>query len=266
MRVRATVLTAASFLLALTACGHSTIRVVGVMQQSSEMRPLPSVPLGGYQQLHLFVRAAPGQSAAKYGSPDCGFTRLEGTGEGDDLNNTACVPVDALNTAIGIVRQRLRAYGIDVVRDASDPYDYKVEVSVTGEAPKAPDPALVKALARITFMMHDDPNGKTLTAGLDPQAARAAFDAVAKTCGFRDGDLSTFSAVGRQPMTPDFDIIALSSDAVDNVLRCPDLAAFFLDARTRYPKPATPPAAPAPAPAATASAAPPAAPPSPAGH
>ena len=41
-------------------CGHSTIRVVGVMQQSSEMRPLPNVPLGGYQQLHLFVRAAPG--------------------------------------------------------------------------------------------------------------------------------------------------------------------------------------------------------------
>ena len=48
------------------------------MQQSSEMRPLPNVPLGGYQQLHLFVRAAPGQSAAKYGSPDCGFAPLEG--------------------------------------------------------------------------------------------------------------------------------------------------------------------------------------------
>ena len=232
------------------------------MQQSSEMRPLPSVPLGGYQQLHLFVRAAPGQSAAKYGSPDCGFTRLEGTGEGDDLNNTACVPVDALNTAIGIVRQRLRAYGIDVVRDASDPYDYKVEVSVTGEAPKAPDPTLVKALARVTFMMHDDPTAKTVTASLDPQAARAAFDPVAKRCGFRDGDLSTFSAVSRQPMTPDFDIIALSSDAVDNVLRCEDLASFFLDARTRYPKPAIPAPAPAPA-AAPAAPAPPAAP---AGH
>jgi hypothetical protein len=265
MRVRASVLTAASLLLALTGCGHSTIRVVGVMQQSSEMRPLPSVPLGGYQQLHLFVRAAPGQSAAKYGSPDCGFTRLEGTGEGDDLNNTACVPVDALNTAIRIIRERLRSYGIVVVRDASDPYDYKVEVSVTGEAPKAADPTLVKALARVTFTMHDDANANTLTGNLDPQAAKAAFDPVAKTCGFRDGDLSNFSAISRQPMTPDFDIIALSSDAVDNVLRCEDLAAFFLDARTRYPKPAPAPApaATAPAPAGSASATPA---PAPAGH
>jgi hypothetical protein len=263
MRVLAAVLGMPSLFLALAGCGHSTIRVVGVMQQSSEMRPLPNVPLGGYQQLHLFVRAAPGQSAAKYGSPDCGFTRLEGTGEGDDLNNTACVPVDALNTAIGIVRQRLRSYGVVVVRDASDPYDYKVEVSVTGEAPKVPDPTLVKAVARVTFMLHDDPTGKTLTGSLDPQAARAAFDPVAKRCGFRDGDLSTFSAVSRQPMTPDFDIIALSSDAVDNVLRCDDLASFFLDASSRYPKPATP--APAPAPAA-APAAPPAPPAAPAGH
>ncbi len=236
--------------LALAGCGRSTIRVVGVMQQSSEMRPLPSVPLGGYQQLHLFVRAAPGQSAAKYGSPDCGFARLEGSGEGDDLNNTACVPVDALNTAIGIVRQRLRAYGIDVVRDAQDPYDYKVEVSVTGEAPKTADPALAKALARVSFKLHDDPAAKTLVGSLDPKAAGAAFESVAQTCGFRDGSLADFSAVSRQPMTPDFDIIALSSDVVDNVLRCPDLAAFFLDAKTRYPKPATPAPAPAAAPPA----------------
>jgi hypothetical protein len=247
MRVLAAVLGTPTIALALAGCGHSTIRVVGVMQQSSEMRPLPNVPLGGYQQLHLFVRAAPGQSAAKYGSPDCGFTRLEGTGEGDDLNNTACVPVDALNTAIGIVRQRLRAYGIDVVRDASDPYDYKVEVSVTGEAPKVADPTLAKAVARVTFKLHDDPAAKTLVGSLDPKAARVAFDAVAKTCEFRDGDLSSFSAVSRQPMTPDFDIIALSSDAVDNVLRCDELASFFLDAKTRYPKPAepAPPVAPA---------------------
>jgi hypothetical protein len=247
MRVLAAVLGTPMLAFALAGCGHSTIRVVGVMQQSSEMRPLPNVPLGGYQQLHLLVRAAPGQSAAKYGSPDCGFARLEGSDEGDDLNNTACVPVDALNTAIGIVRQRLRAYGIDVVRDASDPYDYKVEVSVTGEAPKRPDRALAKAVARVTFMLHDDPAAKTLVNSLDPRAARAAFDAVAKTCEFRDGDLSSFSAVSRQPMTPDFDIIALSSDAIDNVLRCDDLASFFLDARTRYPKAATPEPAPAPA-------------------
>lgn len=227
-------------LLALTACGHSTIRVVGVMEQSSEMRPLPSVPLGGYQQMHLFVRAMPGQSAAKYGSPDCGFTRLEGTDEGDDLNNTACVPVDALNTAIGIVRQRLRAYGIDVVRDASDPYDYLVEVSVTGEAPKRADRTASRAVSRIEFKLHDEPGAKTLVGSLDLHAAGAAFDAVSKTCGFREGGLASFSGVSRQPMTPQFDIIALASDVVDNVLRCDDLAAFFLDARTRYPKATAP--------------------------
>jgi hypothetical protein len=249
MRVIAAVLGTPMLALALAGCGRSTIRVVGVMQQSSEMRPLPNVPLGGYQQLHLFVRAAPGQSAAKYGSPDCGFARLEGASEGDDLNNTACVPVDALNTAIGIVRQRLRAYGIDVVRDAQDPYDYKVEVSVTGEAPKVADPTMAKALARVAFKVHDDPGPKTLVGSLDMKAAGDAFDSVAKTCGFRDGDLADFSGVSRQPMTPDFDIIALSSDAVDNVLRCPDLAAFFLDAKTRYPKPATPAPAPSAAPA-----------------
>jgi hypothetical protein len=236
------VVAAAPLALALlaTGCGASTIRVVGVMQQSSEMRPLPSVPLGGYQQLHLFVRAAPGQSADKYGSPDCGFTRLEGTSEGDQLNNTACVPVDALNTAIGIVRQRLRAYGIDVVRDANDPYDYKVEVWVTGEAPRRPDRTDVKAVAQVSFKLHDDPTSKTLVNTLDPRAAGVAFDAVAKTCGFHDGDFTHFSASSRQPMTPDFDIVALASDAVDNALRCDDLAAFFLDAKTRYPRSVTP--------------------------
>ena len=70
MRLLAAVLGTPTIALALAGCGHSTIRVVGVMQQSSEMRPLPNVPLGGYQQLPLFVRAAPGQSAAKYGSPE----------------------------------------------------------------------------------------------------------------------------------------------------------------------------------------------------
>ncbi len=220
----------------LAGCGPSTIRVVGVMQQSSEMRPLPNVPLGGYQQLHLFVRAAPGQSADKYGSPDCGFAKLEGSSDADQQNNAACVPVDALNTAIGIIRQRLRSYGIDVVRDGSDPYDFKVEVAVTGEAPHQPDRALSRAVAQVTFKLHDDPAGNTLVNGLDPVAASAAFDQIAKTCGFRDGELHRFSVVSRQPMTPDFDIVALADDAVDNALRCDDLAAFFLDARTRYPK------------------------------
>ncbi len=233
----------------LVACGPSTVRVVGVMQQSSEMRPLPNVALAGYQQLHLFVRAAPGQSASRYGSPDCGFTPLEGTDEGQDLNNAACVPVDALNTAIGIIRQRLRAYGVDVVRDASDPYDYKVEVSVTGEAPRRADRTLAKAVAKITFQLHEDPSGKTLVGSLDPHAAALAFTTVARNCSLRDGDWSSFSVASRQPMTPDFDIIALSSDAIDNVLRCDDLANFFRDARTLFPK--APEPAPAPAPSVT---------------
>ena len=229
----------------LAACGRSTVRVVGVMQQSSEMRPLPNVALGGYQQLHLFVRAAPGQSASKYGSPDCGFAPLEGTDDGQDLNNAACVPVEALNTLIGIVRQRLRAYGIDVVRDASDPYDYKVEVSVTGEAPRKADRTLAKAVAKVTFKLHDEPSGKTLVSSIDPRAAAAAFVTVAKNCSLRDADWSTFSASSREPMTPDFDIVALSSDVIDNALRCDNLANFFRDARTQFPR------APEPAPAAS---------------
>src|SRR5690349_5807844 len=65
-----------ALLTAMTACGTSTIHVVGVMHRSSEMRPLPSVPLEGYQQLHVLVRAEPGQEAERYGSPDCGFAPL----------------------------------------------------------------------------------------------------------------------------------------------------------------------------------------------
>lgn len=231
-------------------CGSSTIRVVGVMQQSSEMRPLPNVALGGYQQLHLFVRAAPGQSASKYGSPDCGFAPLEGT-EGQDLNNAACVPVETLNTAIGIVRARFRAYGIDVVRESSDPYDYKVEVSVTGEAPRKADRTLAKAVAKLSFTLHDEASGKTLTSSIDPKAAASAFATIVKNCTMRDASWSAFSATSREPMTPDFDVLALSSDVVDNALRCDDLANFFRDARTLFPK--APDAAPA---AASPSAAP----------
>jgi hypothetical protein len=216
------------------------------MQQSSEMRPLPNVPLGGYQQLHLFVRAAPGQSAAKYGSPDCGFAPLEGSSESDQQNNSACVPVDTLNIAIGIVRQRLRSYGIDVVKEASDPYDYKVEVSVTGEAPRKPDRTQVKAAATVSFKLHEDASPKTLTGNIDPRAAAAEFAAVASRCRFRNATLSAFSATSRQPMTPEFDVVALASDAVDDVLRCDDLASFFLDARTRFPKAPAAPAAAAP--------------------
>ncbi|MGH7271037.1 MAG: hypothetical protein ACREJ3_11455, partial [Polyangiaceae bacterium] len=115
------------------------------------MRPLPSVPLGGYQKLRLFVHAAAEQASAQYGSPDCGFAMLEGSGEGQDLKNAACVPVDTLNTVIGLVRQRLRSYGIKVVRDAAAPHDYEVAVSVSGEAPRRADASLAKAVATINF-------------------------------------------------------------------------------------------------------------------
>jgi hypothetical protein len=234
---RAAFASLAALVILGAACGPSTIRVVGIMQKSSDMRPLPSVPLGGYQQLHLLVRAASGQSAERSGTPDCGYTRLEGTDEGQDLKNAACVPPEAMNTAIGIVRQRLRSYGITVARESSEPYDYTVEVSVTGEAPKRPDRMLVKAIASVTFKLHDGSAG-TLIGSVDRSAAAAAFDSIARTCALQHADLSNFSASSAQAMTPDFDIQALASNAVDSLLRCYDLANFFLEARNRYPKPA----------------------------
>lgn len=235
-----------TILIGPAACEPSTIRVVGAMHQSSEMRPLPAVPLGGYQQLHLLVHAAPDQSARSYGSSDCGYARLEGTDEGQRLNNAACVPVEALNTAVGIVRQRLRAYGVHVVRDASEPHDYAVEVLVTGEAPKRPDRALAKAFAGVTLRREAVPAGSTFVNGVDWNAAGPALNSIAKTCGLeRAEDPSALSASSTEPMTPDFDLMALTCNAVDNLLRCYDLANFFLEARTRFPKASDPqPAAP----------------------
>jgi hypothetical protein len=233
-----------TFAIVCPGCAPSTIRVVGVMHQSSEMRPLPAVPLGGYQQLYLFVHAAPDQSAGRYGSLDCGFARLEGSGEG--YNNAACLPLETLNTAVGIVRQRLRSYGIHVVRDASDPYDYAVEVLVTGGAPKTPDRALVKALAKVTIKRNANAPGSTLAGSVDWSSAGEALDSAAKNCGLeRAENASGFSASNEVPMTPDFDIVALAGGAVDNLLRCYDLANFFLDARTRFPKAGAPQGAPA---------------------
>lgn len=211
------------------ACGPSSIRVVGVMQRSTEMRPLPSVPLGGYQGLHLLVRAAEGQESQKYGSPDCGYTALEGSDEGD-RRNAACVPSEALNAAIGLVRQRLRSYGITVASDASEVYDYTVEVSVTGEAPRQPNPGLFKAVAKLSFKLHDGPL-KKLASAMDRGTVTGSFDAASRNCGLPHATFEEFSGSSRQPMTPDFDIVALSSDAVDTILRCYDLANFFLAAR-----------------------------------
>lgn len=205
------------------------------MQQSSEMRPLPNVPVGAYKDLKVFVKAAASQ-ASEYGSADCGFTRLEGTGEGDDLKNAACVPADAQNAAIGIVRTRFRSYGVQVVRDANEPYDYRVDVSVAGEAPRQADRTLAKALATLTFSLNTGATGGTLLSAVNLDAARAAFTQVASDCSFKGADLSTFTGWSRQPMTPEFDVQALASDAVDSVLRCDDLARFFMDAKTRFPR------------------------------
>jgi hypothetical protein len=213
------------------------------MRQSSEMRPLPNVPLGGYQQLRVLVHAAPGQSAVRYGSPDCGYTVLEGSDEGEDLKNAACVPIETSNTAVSIVRQRLRSYGINVVRDASEPHDFLVDVSVTGEAPKKPNSTLAKAVATVAFKIHANAGG-TLVGDIDTNAASVAFDSVSKSCALQSSTLSSFFASSTEPMTPDFDIVALAGGAVDNLLRCYDLARFFLDAQKLFPKPQRPDPAP----------------------
>ncbi len=235
--VRALLASCLFTILGLAACGPSPIRVVGVIHQSSEMRPLPAVPLGGYQQLHLLVRAATGQSAERYGSPDCGFAGLEGTSEGRELRNAACVPIETLNMAVGIVRQRLRSYGIHVAREPSEPYDYTVEVLVTGEAPRKPDPTLAKALARLTLKRAASPADSTLASRIDWKAAAPAFDSAARSCGLQNADdPAGLSASSTEPMTPDFDLMALASNAVDNLFRCYDLANFFLEARNRFPK------------------------------
>jgi hypothetical protein len=156
------------------------------------------------------------------------------------------VPPEALNAAIGLVRQRLRSYGITVAKEASDPYDYTVEVSVTGEAPNKPDRTLAKAVAKITFKLHEGAAARDALLGtIDRAGASAAFATVARNCGLGNAELREFSATGAQPMTPDFDVVALSADTVDNVLRCYDLATFFLDARDRFPN-ATPSSVPSP--------------------
>ncbi len=107
---------------------------------------------------------------------------------------------------------------------------------------------MVKALARVTFKIHDGAGPRNVVLGdLDPHAAGAALRARREDLQpSRDGDFTNFSGVSRQPMTPEFDVLALASDAVDNVLRCEDLANFFLDAKTRYPGPEPAPAPPSP--------------------
>ncbi|HEY1692748.1 MAG TPA: hypothetical protein VGG39_11335 [Polyangiaceae bacterium] len=241
----------ASFAVLLVACGHTPIRVDGVMGTSQEMRPLQHVPPDAYRQLRVLVRLAGGDDSQ--GARECGYAQLEGTMESEDLRNAACVPSDAPNDVASLVRQRLRAYGVQVARDASEPYDYAVEVRVTGAAPKKADPLAAKAIARLTFRLKEPAAPGGFYASIDPTAAASAFSSVARDCGLKDAELTAFSSASAQPMNPEFDVAALAAEVVDNAVGCEELARFFHDAQTRYPKPAAapPPAAPpAPAPPA----------------
>src|SRR5262249_26832411 len=118
----------------------------------------------------------------------------------------------------------------------SDPYDYDVEISVRGEAPKTPNPMLAKAVAKISFTRNGNATAATLVGSLDDAAATAAFESISKDCALRDATFSTFTASSTHPMTPDFDVVALASAAVDNALGCASMARFFVDAPTRFPK------------------------------
>jgi hypothetical protein len=219
------------------------------------MRPLRNLPQGAFGQLPVLVRAASGEPGQQgEGGTECGATPLEGS---EDHNNAACVPSDASNAAIRLVRQRLRSYGMGLVRESREPHDYEVQVLVVGVAPKKPDPMLAKAVAKVTFKRNADAPGGGFFGSIDEKAASDAFDSVARDCALQDSELASFSATAAQPMTPEFDIVALASDAVDNTVGCDQLARFFLDAKTRFPPPAAPPApAPSPAPASASTPAP----------
>jgi len=231
---------------AVGGCGHSAIRVVGVMRESSEMRPLQNVPGDAYRQLKVFVRT--GSDDAR-GTELCGYAQVEGTLESEDLKNAACVPADAQNDAVRIVRQRLRSYGVQVVRDGSEAYDYAVDVRVSGVAPKQPNRLAAKAALRLTFSLRKDDAANGFLSGVDVSAASAAFASAAKDCALLDAEMSAFSVASSQPMNPEFDMLALAAGAVDGSVGCDQLARFFRDAHTRFPRVSAPsPAPPAPAP------------------
>jgi hypothetical protein len=232
-----------SLALPLVACGHTPIRVDGVKHESAEMRPLQSVPPDAYRQLRVLVRAG---SADRQGTEGCGYAQLEGTLESDDLKNVACVPADAPNDAIRIVRQRLRGYGVQVTRGGTEPYDYTVDVHVAGLPPREPNRLAAKAEARLTFTRRANDAAGGFFSGLDSTAAGAAFAEAARDCALHDAELSSFIVTSTQPMNPEFDLTALAADAVDAAMGCDQLARFFRDAHTRFPK--APAAAPPPAP------------------
>ena len=228
-----------SLALSVAGCGHTAIRVDGVMRASSEMRPLQNVPGDAYRQVKFFVRTA---SDDGQGTERCGYAQVEGTLESEDLKNAACVPDDAQNAAVRIVRQRLRAYGVQVVRDGSEAYDYAVDVRVAGVAPRQPNRLAAKAVARLRFSLRKDDAANGFFNGVDLNAAGGAFASAAKDCALLDAEMSAFSSSSTQPMNPEFDMMSLAAGAVDNAVGCDQLARFFRDAHTRFPRAPAPPA------------------------
>jgi len=222
---------------AATGCA-STIRVDGVMHDSPEMRPLHNVPGDAYKEVRVLVKPAQGADAA--GGAECGHTPVEGTLESDDKHNTACLPPDAPNDAVRVVRQRLRGYGAVVVKDGGEPYDYLVEVRVQGVAPRQTDRLQTKASAKVTFTLRPDDSTSGFFRGVDVAAAGAAFTGVARDCALPDSELGVFSSSATTPMIPEFDMTALAGDAVDGSFGCEQLARFFRDVHTRFPKSGAP--------------------------
>jgi hypothetical protein len=238
----------ASLALVIAGCGHTAIRVDGVMRESSEMRPLQNIPGDAYRQVKVFVRTA---SDDGQGTERCGYAPVEGTLPSEDLKNAACVPGDAQNDAVRLVRQRLRSYGVAVVRDGSEAYDYAVDVHVAGVAPRQPDRLAAKAVARLSFSLRKDDAANGFFSGVDVSAAGAAFTTAARDCALVDAEMSAFSVSSTQPMNPEFDMMALAAGVVDSAVGCDQLARFFRDAHTRFPRaPAPSPTPPAPAPPA----------------
>jgi hypothetical protein len=194
------------------------------------MRPLQNVQVDAYKDLHILVRP----SSESSGTKECGFAPLEGSSEGEDKKNAACVPADATNDTVRLVRQRLRTYGVQVARDATEPYDYTLEVRLSGQAPRRPDPMLAKVVVRLSFTLRADDGTNGFFQGVDLAAAAAAFRTVAKDCGIPGGELGSFATATTQPMNPEFDIAAISADGVDAAIGCGELGRFFRDAHTRF--------------------------------
>jgi hypothetical protein len=221
-------------LAAAAGCGASTIRVDGVMRDSPDMRPLQNVPVDSYKQVRVLVKPAGGGDAQ--GGAECGHAPLQGTLESEDKRNTACLPPDAPNDAVRVVRQRLRAYGATVAKDGTEPYDYLVEVRVQGLPPRTTDRLQTKAAAKVTFTLRPDDATNGFFHDVDVAAAGTAFAEVARDCALHDAELGTFSSSATTPMIPEFDMTALAGDAVDGSFGCGQLARFFRDVHTRFPK------------------------------